>query len=85
METIVNTVGEDSIQSSVIFFDILYEKLTCGFEVLRYILLLQVVCKYAIFEKGAALTLGSLVRRAICQIEMDQMSSASCGQYLKAM
>ena len=35
--------------------------------------------------QGAALTLGSLVRRAICQIEMDQMSSASCGQYLKAM
>ena len=35
--------------------------------------------------QGAALTLGSLVRRAICQIEMDQMSLASCGQYQKAM
>ena len=33
----------------------------------------------------AALTLGNLVRRAICHIEMDLISSASYKQYQKAM
>ena len=34
--------------------------------------------------QGGCPHLGSLVRKAICQIEMDQMSSASCGQHLKS-